>query len=177
MATSHKNMSEYSQDENVNLTERKIGIVVSEYNTEITESLYNASVETLIKHGVKEENIIRRNAPGAFELTLGAQFLAAREDIDGVICLGCVIQGETRHFDFICQAIAQGITKVSLAFFKPVSFGVLTPNTMEQAKDRAGGKHGNKGVEAAVAVIKMLGFPESLINEEFDGEEGDLLFF
>lgn len=177
MATSEKNMSEYSQDGTVDLAERKIGIVVSEYNSDITESLYSAAVETLKKHGAKDENIVRRNAPGAFELSLGAQYLASREDIDGVICLACVIQGETRHFDFICQAIAQGITKVSLDFFKPVSFGVLTPNTLQQAQDRAGGKHGNKGVEAAVAVIKMLGFPEVIDSEEFDDEEGNLLFF
>lgn len=177
MATSNKNMSEYSPENMIDISERKIGIVVSEYNNTITESLYNAAVETLLKHGITEGNIVRRNVPGAFELTLGAQYLAVREDIDGVVTLGCVIQGETRHFDFICQAIAQGITKVSLETFKPVSFGVLTPNTLAQAQDRAGGKHGNKGVEAAVAVIKILGLPEANHEAFFGEEDDDVLFF
>ena len=96
--------------------------------------------------------------PGSFELTLAAQWMAEKKDIDAVICLGCVIQGETRHFEFICQAVAQGITNVGLKFNKPVIFGVLTPDTKQQAIDRAGGKHGNKGDEAAITAIKMLGF-------------------
>jgi 6,7-dimethyl-8-ribityllumazine synthase len=112
----------------------------------------------LLKEGAKAENIIRKNVPGSFELTLGAQWTAERSDIDAVICLGCVIQGETRHFDFICNAVAHGLTDVGLKFNKPVIFGVLTPNTLEQALDRAGGRHGNKGDEAAITAIKMLGF-------------------
>jgi 6,7-dimethyl-8-ribityllumazine synthase len=96
--------------------------------------------------------------PGSFELTLGAQLLAQHEEIDAVICLGVVIQGETKHDDYICHAVAQGITNVGLKFNKPVIFGLVTTNTLEQAWDRAGGKHGNKGVEAAVAAIHMLGF-------------------
>ncbi|NDE61486.1 MAG: 6,7-dimethyl-8-ribityllumazine synthase, partial [Cyclobacteriaceae bacterium] len=95
---------------------------------------------------------------GSFELSLGAQWCAQDKEIDAVICLGCVIQGETRHFDFICQAVAQGLTQVSLTYNKPVIFGVLTPNTQQQALDRAGGKYGNKGDEAAITAIKMLGF-------------------
>ena len=124
----------------------------------MTQALYVGAYETLIKHGAQEKNIITQAVPGSFELTLGAQKMAQKPEIDAVICLGCVIQGETRHFDFICQAVAQGITDVSIKFNKPVIFGVLTPNTQEQAMDRAGGKHGNKGDEAAITAIKMLDF-------------------
>lgn len=131
------------------------GIVVSEWNAEITEALYKGACETLLKYGTKEKNITRLNVPGSFELTLGAQKLVADKSIDAVICLGCVVQGETKHFDFICEAVANGITQLNIIYGKPVVFGVLTTNNMEQAKERAGGKHGNKGVEAAVTAIKM----------------------
>ena len=108
--------------------------------------------------GASKENIIRKTVPGSYELTLGAQWLAKEKDIDAVICLGCVIQGETPHFDYICQAVANGITNVALKYNKPVIFGVLTTLTQQQALDRAGGKHGNKGDEASATAVKMLGF-------------------
>ncbi|PSL00481.1 6,7-dimethyl-8-ribityllumazine synthase [Cecembia rubra] len=158
MATSLKSLSQYSDKNILDISNKKFGIVVSEWNDQVTESLFSAAVDTLLKHGAKKENIFRKNVPGSFELTLGAQWLAELEEIDAVICLGCVIQGETRHFDFICDAVAHGITNVSIKYNKPVIFGVLTPNTMQQALDRAGGKHGNKGDEAAITAIKMLGF-------------------
>lgn len=158
MASSSKNLSQHSGKNTQKLPDKKVAVVVSEWNEEVTESLYNGALETLLKHGVKKENIIRRNVPGSFELPLSAQWMAEKEEIDAVICLGCVIQGETRHFDFICDAVAQGLILVSLKFNKPVIFGVLTPNTQQQALDRAGGKHGNKGDEAAITVIKMLNF-------------------
>ncbi|MDW7690796.1 6,7-dimethyl-8-ribityllumazine synthase [Flammeovirgaceae bacterium SG7u.111] len=158
MATSLKNLNIYSGLENIDFSKVKVGIAISEYNEDITGSLYKAAVETLTNEGVKEENIITKYVPGAYELTLGAQHMAMDNSIDAVICIGCVIQGETKHFDFICSAIAHGITDVSLKYNKPVAFGVLTPNDQQQALDRAGGKHGNKGVEAAVAVLKMLSF-------------------
>ncbi len=139
-----------------NITGKRFAIVVSEWNTDVTHALYTGAFETLLKYGATENNIIRVQVPGSFELSLGAQKMAEKQDIDAVICLGCVIQGETRHFDFICQAVADGITNVSLKYNKPVIFGVLTPNTQEQAMDRAGGKHGNKGDEAAITAIKML---------------------
>ena len=132
--------------------------MVAEWNAQVTEALFEGAHRTLLKEGAQAENIIRKNVPGSFELTLGAQWVAERPDIDAVICLGCVIQGDTRHFDFICNAVAHGLTDVGLKFNKPVIFGVLTPNTLEQALDRAGGRHGNKGDEAAVTAIKMLGF-------------------
>ncbi|MDJ1497470.1 6,7-dimethyl-8-ribityllumazine synthase [Cytophagaceae bacterium DM2B3-1] len=158
MATALKNLSEYELKNSVKIESKTFAIVVAEWNADVTEKLYEGAYATLIKEGAKPENIIRKNVPGSFELSLGAQWMAARNEIDAVICLGCVIQGDTKHFDFICQAVAQGITNVSLKYSKPVIFGVLTPNTQEQALDRAGGKHGNKGDEAAVTAIKMLGF-------------------
>jgi len=115
-------------------------------------------METLLNNGATRNNIIRKNVPGSFELTLAAQWMAMDDAIDAVICLGCVIQGETKHFDFICDAVAHGLTNVALKFNKPVIFGVLTPNNQKQALDRAGGKHGNKGDEAAITAIKMLSF-------------------
>lgn len=158
MSSANKNLSSYSSGNLPDISSKKFAIVVSEWNEEITESLYSGALDTLIQHGAKKSNIIKKFVPGSFELSLGAQYMAQKEEIDAVICLGCVIQGDTKHFDFICQAVAQGITEVSLKFNKPVIFGVLTPNTRQQAIDRAGGKHGNKGDEAAITAIKMIGF-------------------
>jgi 6,7-dimethyl-8-ribityllumazine synthase len=158
MATSLKNLSDYSSTNIIDISARKFAIIVSEWNTEVTEALYQGAYQTLLKEGAVVENIIRKNVPGSYELSLAAQWMAQQEEIDAVICLGCVIQGETRHFDFICNAVAYGLTEVALKYNKPVIFGVLTPNTQQQAMDRAGGKHGNKGDEAAITAIKMLGF-------------------
>ncbi|MBS9523516.1 6,7-dimethyl-8-ribityllumazine synthase [Litoribacter alkaliphilus] len=158
MATQLKNLCEYSSGNIPDISDKKFAVVVSEWNEDVTEALYEGAISTLLKHGAKKENIFRKDVPGSFELSLGAQWTAEIEEIDAVICLGCVIQGETKHFDFICDAVAHGITNVSLKYNKPVIFGVLTPNTQQQALDRAGGKHGNKGDEAAITAIKMLGF-------------------
>ncbi len=158
MSSANKNLSEFRTDELPEIQHKKFAILVSEWNEEVTNALYAGAYETLIKHGAQEKNIISQSVPGSFELTLGAQKMAQKPEVDAVICLGCVIQGETKHFDFICHAVAQGITDVSIKFNKPVIFGVLTPNTQEQAMDRAGGKHGNKGDEAAITAIKMLAF-------------------
>jgi len=162
MATNLKNLSDHSEKNIINVANNKFAIIVSEWNDEVTESLFNGAYETLIENGVKKENIIKHYVPGSYELSLGAQWLAQKSDIDAVICLGCVIQGETKHFDFICDAVAHGITNVSLKYNKPVIFGVLTPNNQQQALDRAGGKHGNKGDEAAITAIKMLGLVQQL---------------
>ena len=158
MASSKKNLSSYSSKNISDISRKKFAIVVAEWNAEITEALYTGARETLLKHGAKPANIIRRNVPGSFELSLGAQWMAQEKKIDAVICLGCVIQGDTKHFDFICQAVSQGLTNVALKYNKPVIFGVLTPDNQQQALDRAGGKHGNKGDEAAATAIKMLAF-------------------
>jgi len=156
MASSVKNLSDYSSKNITDISNKVFAIIVSEWNTEVTESLYNGAYQTLLSHGAAKENIVRVDVPGSYELTLGAQKLAQRTDVDAVICIGCVVQGETKHFDFICDAVAHGITNVSIKYDKPVIFGVLTPNTQQQALDRAGGKHGNKGDEAAITAIKML---------------------
>jgi len=158
MASSLKNLSNYNSTNLIDVSNKRFAVVVSEWNEEVTESLYSGAYQTLLQHGVKAEHILRKQVPGSFELTLGAQWCAQQKEIDAVICLGCVIQGETRHFDFICDAVAQGITQVNLTYNKPVIFGVLTTQTQQQALDRAGGKHGNKGDEAAITAIKMLGF-------------------
>ena len=156
MASTIKNLSESNGSNLKDIKSKKFGIVVSEWNNEITQALMSGAIETLLKHGAKKENIIIKNVPGSFELTLGAQTLAQIQSIDAVLCLGCVIQGETAHFDFICNAVAQGITTLNIKFNKPVVFGVLTTHTLQQAIDRSGGKHGNKGDEAAMTGIKML---------------------
>lgn len=158
MASSQKNLSDYSTENIGDISTKKFAIVVSEWNTEVTESLFNGAYTTLIKNGATEDNIIKKMVPGSFELSLGAQWMAENNNTDAVICIGCVVKGDTKHFDFICEAVAHGITNVSLKYNKPVIFGVLTPNTQQQALDRAGGKHGNKGDEAAITAIKMLGF-------------------
>ena len=158
MASTNKNLSTFSDKNLTDISAKKFGIVVSEWNSEITEALYSGAVETLLQNGAEKKNIIKKTVPGSYELTLGAQWLAKKDDIDAVICLGCVIQGETPHFDYICQAVANGITNVGLKFDKPVIFGVLTTLNHQQALDRAGGKHGNKGDEGAATAIKMLGF-------------------
>lgn len=133
----------------------RFGIVVSDWNAEITKALLEGAIKTLKKQGATDNNIVIKHVPGSFELTLGAQFLAEYDDLDAVICLGCVIQGETPHFTYICQSVTYGITKLNLEYNMPFIFGVLTTLNHEQAVDRAGGKHGNKGVEAAVTAIKM----------------------
>jgi 6,7-dimethyl-8-ribityllumazine synthase len=140
----------------IKLGAKKIVIVVAEWNEEITESLFEGAVYGLITGGINKKNIIRLNVPGSFELTLGAQRAAQQKDVAAVICLGCVIQGDTPHFDYICQAVAYGITEVNLKFNKPVVFGVLTTLNQKQALERAGGKLGNKGEEAAHTALKML---------------------
>lgn len=157
MATSNKNLSAYNEGGIIDISRKRFGIVVAEWNSEVTESLYSAAYDTLLKNGADKSNIVRINVPGSYELSFGAQIMAQKETIDAVICLGCVIQGETRHFEFICQSVAQGIRDVSLKYNKPVAFGVLTTDNLKQALDRAGGKHGNKGDEAAITAIKLLG--------------------
>jgi 6,7-dimethyl-8-ribityllumazine synthase len=158
MASSEKNLSSYSDKNTSGVTNKKIAVIVSEWNDDITGALYQGVLDTLLEYGVQKTNIIKKDVPGSFELTLAAQWMAQESDIDAVICLGCIIKGETKHDEYIANAVAQGITNVSLKYDKPVIFGVLTPNTKQQALDRAGGKHGNKGDEAAITAIKMLGF-------------------
>ncbi|MES2829558.1 MAG: 6,7-dimethyl-8-ribityllumazine synthase [Bacteroidota bacterium] len=156
MATHLKNLSDFSHTTIPNGADYKIAIAVAEWNAEITGALYKGAFDTLVANGVTEANIISVAVPGSFELTSAADILLKKHaGLDAVICLGCVIQGDTKHFDFICDAVANGITHVSVKYSKPVIFGVLTTNDQQQAIDRAGGKLGNKGDEAAITAIKM----------------------
>ncbi|HBC80030.1 MAG TPA: 6,7-dimethyl-8-ribityllumazine synthase [Bacteroidales bacterium] len=153
MSTS--NLSDYDLATVPDAGKMRFGIVVSDWNHDITHALLEGAVKTLKKHGTTDNNIVVKHVPGSFELTLGAQFLAEYDDLDAIICLGCIIQGETPHFTYICQSVTYGITKLNLEYNIPFIFGVLTTLNHEQARDRAGGKHGNKGDEAAVTAIKM----------------------
>jgi 6,7-dimethyl-8-ribityllumazine synthase len=162
MSTHLKNLSDFSGTEVPSAAPYHFGIVVAEWNAEITEALYMGAYESLLEHGALIDNIYTYSVPGSFELTSGADILLKNRKLDAVICLGCVIQGETRHFDFICNAVANGISNVALKYSKPVIFGVLTTDNLRQADERAGGKHGNKGVEAAVTAIKMAYLAETL---------------
>ncbi|MCI0522448.1 MAG: 6,7-dimethyl-8-ribityllumazine synthase [Bacteroidales bacterium] len=153
MAT--RDLSSYDATQIPDATGMRFGIVVADWNREITHSLLDGAVKTLRRHGVSDDDIVVRHVPGTFEITLAAQWFAEYDDLDGVICLGCVIQGETPHFTYICQGVTQGITQLNLDYNIPFVFGVLTTLTQQQALERAGGIHGNKGDEAAVTAIRM----------------------
>ncbi len=161
MATSLKNLSEYSKDSIPNAADFKIGIVVSEWNDSITNNLLTGAKQALLENNVPESNILLRYVPGAFELPLAAQWMLDETDVDGVIAIGVVIQGETKHFDFVCKGTTDGIMKVMLEYNSPISFCVLTDNTIQQSIDRSGGIHGNKGIECAIACIKMIALKKS----------------
>ena len=154
MATINNNLSDFNKDSLPDSSDMKIGIVVSQWNNKITDGLFNGAFTTLIDSGVSENNIEKIEVPGSFELIFGAKILS-RKEVDAIICLGSVVQGETKHFDYVCQAVSNGIKDLNITLDIPVIFGVLTDNTIEQASNRSGGKHGNKGIEAAVTAIKM----------------------
>jgi len=155
MASTLKNLSDFSHIQVQSAEGLKFAIVVSQWNAQVTGALLNGAIDGILKNGGTEENINIIEVPGSYELITGADIVLRNKDLDAVICLGCVIQGETRHFDFICDAVANGISNVAIKYNKPVIFGVLTTDNLEQATDRAGGKHGNKGEEAAVTAIQM----------------------
>ena len=156
MASASKNLSSYDEANIPNGESFQIGIVVADWNAHITHALYDGCVETLLKHGVKSDNIHTVQVPGSFELPAAAKlFAASGKKLQSIICLGCVIKGETKHDEYINHAVAQALTQLSILSNIPCIFGVLTPNDEEQALDRAGGKHGNKGVEAAITALRM----------------------
>ncbi|NVK63887.1 MAG: 6,7-dimethyl-8-ribityllumazine synthase [Flavobacteriales bacterium] len=161
MATEHRNLSDYIKEVIPNGADFKIGIVVSEWNDKITLGLLEGAKSALLDNGVKEENIDIRFVPGAFELPLGSQYFCEQGTVDGVVAIGCVIQGETRHFDFVCDGATQGIIDVNLKYNTPVSFCLLTDLNIQQSIDRSGGKHGNKGTECAIACMKMIALKRS----------------
>ncbi len=155
MSSTLKNLSDFSHLQVKSAAGLKFAIVVSQWNAEVTGALLNGAYKGLLDHGAQEENIALIEVPGSFELVAGSDIALRNKGLDAVITLGCVIQGETRHFDFICDAVANGIAQVGIQHNKPVIFGVLTTDNLEQALDRAGGKHGNKGEEAAITAIQM----------------------
>jgi len=156
MATSIKNLSTYDKATIPNAKNFRFGIVVSEWNPKITENLFQGAFDAFLECGAIKENIVRWNVPGSFELVYGCKQMQQSYDmLDAIIAIGSVIQGETKHFDFVCQATAQGIKDLNVQSQIPVIFCVLTDDTLQQAIDRSGGKHGNKGVESAVAAVKM----------------------
>ena len=162
MSSALKNLSTYDDSTLPDCKAFKFGIIVSDWHKDITHALYEGCYDTLVHHGAEADNIFTAQVPGTFELPVGAKMLAEQKSVDAVICLGCVITGETKHNEYINNAVAQGLTQMSIVSSKPFIFGVLTPDTEEQAKDRAGGKYGNKGVEAAVTAIQMVGLKQDL---------------
>ncbi|NDV16052.1 6,7-dimethyl-8-ribityllumazine synthase [Muricauda sp. TY007] len=155
MATENKNLSVYDKNKIPNAKDLRFGIVVSEWNDEITEALYQGAEDALLDCGALPENLIRWNVPGSFELTFGCKKMIQTGKVDAIVAIGSVIRGETSHFDFVCSATAQGIKDLNVAYDVPVIFCVLTDDNIEQSKARSGGKHGNKGTEAAIAAIQM----------------------
>jgi 6,7-dimethyl-8-ribityllumazine synthase len=155
MATKNKDLSAYDKTTVPNAKNFRFGIVVSEWNHNITEGMFQGAIDALKDCGALEDNIIRWNVPGSFELIYGCKEMTKSQNLDAVIAIGSVIQGETKHFDYVCEAVAQGIKDLNVQGDVPVIFCVLTDNNMQQAIDRSGGAHGNKGTEAAIAAIKM----------------------
>ena len=162
MATKEKNLSQYDTSQVPAANDMTIGVVVSDWNSDITHALLDGCRQTLLEHGLPDDQLHIIHVPGSFELSAGARMLSGRYNCDAVICLGCVIKGETSHNEYINMAVATGLTNLSLASGKPYIFGVLTPNTKEQALERAGGKHGNKGIEAAITALQMAGLRQEL---------------
>ena len=156
MATELKNLNEFSKSLSSSVKGKKIGIVVAEWNEDITKALYNGAKKYLLDAGIWENHIEKIEVPGSYELIYASNILAEKENVDGVLALGCVIKGETKHDEYISNAVAQSLANITLKHNKPVTFGLLTTNTEQQAKDRSGGKHGNKGTEAAYTLLRML---------------------
>ncbi|MDH6341616.1 6,7-dimethyl-8-ribityllumazine synthase [Parabacteroides sp. PFB2-12] len=164
MATAYQNLSEYDFNSVPDASEMNVGIVVAEWNRAITEKLLEGACNVLERHGVKQGNILIGRVPGSVELTFGAKRMAESKELDAVIVLGCVVRGDTPHFDYVCDSVTQGVTELNLMYDIPFIFGLLTTDNMQQAEDRAGGKYGNKGEEAAVTAIKMADFSCKLRN-------------
>ena len=158
MATAYQNLSDYDFESVPDASSMRFGIVVAEWNQAITEKLLQGACDTLERHGVKESNIFVSRVPGSFELTFGAKQMTEHLELDAVIVLGCVIRGDTPHFDYVCSSVTQGITQLNIQYNIPFIFGLLTTDNLQQSEDRAGGKHGNKGDEAAITAIKMIDF-------------------
>ena len=156
MATENKNLSQYDKNIIPNAESLRFGIITSQWNEQITYGMRNGAIETLKDCGAIDDNILLWEVPGSFELVHAAKRMLDTTEVDAIIVIGCVIQGETRHFDFVCQGVTQGIAQLNAEQSKvPIIFCVLTDNTFQQSLDRSGGKLGNKGVEVAITAIKM----------------------
>ena len=162
MATAYHNLSDYDFNSVPDAEKMKFGIVVSEWNNNITGPLLEGAVSTLVRHHAKRENILVKYVPGSFELVFGASQMIEYSELDAVIVLGCVVRGDTPHFDYVCSGVTQGVAGLNVTSDIPVIFGLVTTDTMEQAEERSGGRLGNKGDECAVAAIKMIDFAWSL---------------
>ena len=171
MATAFHNLSDYDFNSVPDASDMRFGIVVSEWNSNITGALLEGAVNTLKKHGVKDENLLVQTVPGSFELTYGSAQMIKSGKVDAVIAIGCVVRGETPHFDYVCEGTTQGIAHLNATCDVPVIYGLITTNNMEQAFDRAGGKVGNKGSECAATALKMTALKATALN----GEEISLL--
>jgi 6,7-dimethyl-8-ribityllumazine synthase len=170
VASSLKNLSTYDPNTLPEASSMQFAVIVADWNAHITHALYQGCVDTLLKSGVYSDNIITIQVPGAFELTAAAAIVAKRNStLNAIICLGCVIKGETTHNEYINHAVAQGLTTLSIQHQKPFIFGLLTPNDEQQAIDRAGGIHGNKGIEAAVTALRMADLKLSTKETEIKG--------
>ncbi len=156
MSTQKRNLSDNQIRKYKGTSKWRIGILTADWNPEVTHALRDAAIKTLLQAGIKENNIMSYPVPGSFELIKGAKWMAEKSDVDAVICLGCIIQGETRHFDFVASGVTDGIRDLNIRQDVPIIFGVLTTNNQQQAVDRAGGIYGNKGDEAAAAALNMI---------------------
>jgi 6,7-dimethyl-8-ribityllumazine synthase len=165
MATKFHNLSDYDFNAVPDASSMRFGLVVSEWNPNITGKLMEGAIHTLKKHGVKDENILVQMVPGSFELTFGSAKMVQSGKVDAVIAIGCVVRGDTPHFDYVCAGTTQGIAQLNAEGRIPVIYSLITTNTMQQAEDRAGGKLGNKGDEGAITAIKMVDFAEKLKNQ------------
>ena len=165
MATQNNTLSIVKGCSQFNITGNEvISIVYAEWNEEVTVPLMNGAKEKLIELGIASVNIHIHQVPGAFELVAGSKLILDMEMPDALIAIGCVIQGETKHFDYICSAVTQGLTTLNTSYDTPCIFGVLTTDNLQQALDRAGGKHGNKGQEAAITAVKMISLQNKLLS-------------
>ncbi len=171
MANKKKDLSSFNSKSVPSAKGMRFGIVVSEWNSEITNVLLDGAIQTIVSHGSEQDDIVIKYVPGTFELPFAAKAIYESHDLDAVICLGCVVRGETPHFDYICQGVTQGIMNLNTQIDIPVIFGVLTTENMDQAKDRAGGTHGNKGVEAGITAIKMAALNMELIEDSIMRED------
>ncbi|APD07825.1 6,7-dimethyl-8-ribityllumazine synthase [Flavobacteriaceae bacterium UJ101] len=162
MATVNKNLSEYNSQNVPNADSLRFGIVVSEWNQHITGNLLKGAIQAFKENGAKDENITIWHVPGSYELIYGSNQMAKTQNVDAVLAIGSVIQGETKHFDFVCEAVSQGIKDINILTDTPAIFCLLTDHTEQQAIDRSGGKHGNKGVECAIAAIQMADLKKKL---------------